>query len=201
MIEKWYRGHQGNKKATDNFGIIWLSDDPDYAQLYAEEYPDGIVSTIFIDMDKIKELDWYYDEDFDPYDPDMDLVRDYMNEQGGNAYTFATNDGTTVLALLSTEPIVKIERKINECKKHYKMKIKLSESRLRQIVAESVKKVLKETEDEWVPKMPTADKNILKNTKKRCVCKTPEECAEDDYYNAIKNGDNPLGGYNRNDWA
>lgn len=31
MIEKWYRGHQGDKKATENFGIIWLSDNPDYA--------------------------------------------------------------------------------------------------------------------------------------------------------------------------
>ena len=201
MIEKWYRGHQGDRQATDNFGIIWLSDDPDYAQLYAEEYPDGIVSTIFVDMDKIKELDWYYDEDFDPYDPDMDLVRDYMSEQGGNAYTFATNDGTTVLALLSTEPIVKVERKINECKKHYKMKIKLSESRLRQIVAESVKKVLMENEDEWAPKIPTANKSILKNVEKRCVRKTHEECAEEDYYNAIEDGDNPLGEYNRNDWA
>ena len=145
MIEKWYRGHQGDRQAIDNFGIIWLADDPDYAQEYANEYPNGIVSTIFVDMDKIKELDWYYDEDFDPYDPDMNLVRDYMSEQGGNAYTFTVNDGTTVLALLSTEPIVKIERKINENKKHYKMKIKLSESRLKQIVAESVKKVLNES--------------------------------------------------------
>ena len=35
MVEKWYRGHEGSKRATDNFGIIWLADDPDYAQLYA----------------------------------------------------------------------------------------------------------------------------------------------------------------------
>ena len=150
MIEKWYRGHEGNKKATDNFGIIWLADDPNYAQEYANEYPDGVVSTVFIDMDKINELDWYYDEDFDPYDPDMSLVKEFMKEQGGNAYTFPLNDGTTVLALLSTEPIIKVERTIIENKKYRSMKIKLTESKLKQIVAESVKKVLRES-DEFKP--------------------------------------------------
>lgn len=108
MIEKWYRGHEGSKKATDNFGIIWLADDPEYAQLYANEYPDGVVSTFFIEMNKVIELDWYYDENFDPYDPDMSLLKKYMEEQGGNAYTFGLNDGTTVLALLSKDPIVNI---------------------------------------------------------------------------------------------
>lgn len=150
MIEKWYRGHEGNKKATDNFGIIWLADDPDYAQEYANEYPDGVVSTVFIDMNKINELEWYYDEDFDPYDPDMRLVKEYMKEQGGNAYTFGVNDGTTVLALLSTEPIVKVEKTIIENKKYRNMKIKLTESKLKQIVAESVKKALRES-DEFKP--------------------------------------------------
>ena len=48
MIEKWYRGHEATKNATDNFGIIWLADDPKYVQLYAHEYPDGIVSTFYI---------------------------------------------------------------------------------------------------------------------------------------------------------
>lgn len=150
MIEKWYRGHEGNKKATDNFGIIWLADDPNYAQEYANEYPDGVVSTVFIDMDKINELDWYYDEDFDPYDPDMSLVKEFMKEQGGNAYTFPLGDGTTVLALLSTEPIIKVERTIIENKKYRSMKIKLTENKLKQIVAESVKKVLRES-DEFKP--------------------------------------------------
>ena len=150
MIEKWYRGHEGNKNATDNFGIIWLADDPEYAQLYADEYPNGVVSTVFVNMDKINYLDWYYDEDFDPYDPDMSLLKNYMKEQGCNAYTFPLNDGITVLALLSTEPIVKVERTIIENKKYRNMKIRLTESKLKQIVAESVKKVLRES-DEFKP--------------------------------------------------
>ena len=150
MIEKWYRGHEGSKNATDNFGIIWLADDPEYAQLYADEYPNGVVSTVFVDMGKINYLDWYYDEDFDPYDPDMSLIKNYMKEQGCNAYTFPLNDGVTVLALLSTEPIIKVERTIIENKKYRNMKIKLTESKLKQIVAESVKKVLRES-DEFKP--------------------------------------------------
>lgn len=153
MIEKWYRGHEGSNNATDNFGIIWLADDPEYAQLYADEYPNGVVSTIFVDMDKINYLDWYYDEDFDPYDPDMFLLKNYMKEQGCNAYTFPLNDGITVLALLTTEPIVKVEKTIIENKKYRNMKIRLTESRLKQIVAESVNKVLNENEysDEHYP--------------------------------------------------
>ena len=128
MVEKWYRGHEGNKDATDNFGIIWLADDPEYAQEYADEYPDGIVSTIFVDMDKIEYIDWYYDEDFDPYDPDMSLVNEYMKEHGCNAYTFGLGDGTTVLALLSKDPIVKVENN----------NTKLTENTLRKIIRESI---------------------------------------------------------------
>jgi hypothetical protein len=37
-----------------------------------------------------------------------------MNEDGANAYTFTVNDGVTVLALLSEEPIVKVENAIIE---------------------------------------------------------------------------------------
>ena len=133
MVEKWYRGHEGNKDATDNYGIIWLSDNPEYAQEYADEYPNGIVSTIFVDMDKIEYIDWYYDEDFDPYDPDISLVNEYMKEQGCNAYTFGLGDGTTVLALLSKGPIVKVERMIVE-KKHPK----LTETTLRKMIRESI---------------------------------------------------------------
>ena len=45
------------------------------------------------------------------------------------------------------------------------MKIKLTESKLKQIVAESVRRVLKENEDEWNPRVPTADETILKKVK------------------------------------
>jgi hypothetical protein len=145
MVEKWYRGHEGSKRATDNFGIIWLADDPDYAQLYANEYTDGIVSTIFVDMDKVDEFDWYYDENFDPYDPDMSLVKEYMNEDGANAYTFTVNDGVTVLALLSEEPIVKVSL-YNDIYSTMKSdnieKIGLDE--IRYMVEETIKRIIKD---------------------------------------------------------
>lgn len=149
MIEKWYRGHSGKQQATDNFGIIWLADNYEYAQRYADEYEDGVVSTVFVDMDKVHEFDWRYDDNFDQYAPSMRQVKEYMEETGGNAYTFGLyDDDTTVLALLTIEPIVKIEKTIIENKKYRNMKIKLTENKLKQIVAESVKKVLKEEYDQ-----------------------------------------------------
>ena len=48
MISKWYRGHNGKQKATDNFGIIWLADNPEYAQLYADEYGNEVKLLISI---------------------------------------------------------------------------------------------------------------------------------------------------------
>ena len=75
----------------------------------------------------------------------MSLIKEYVREQGGNAYTFGLNDGTTVLALLSEEPIVKVEKYINENKKYKFMpKIRITEKKLKQIVAESINRVLNE---------------------------------------------------------
>ena len=139
MIEKWYRGHEGCVDARKNFGIIWLADDPEYAQLYADEYPDGIVSTFYIDTDKVNELDWYGDDNFDPYDPDMSLVKEYMEEQGGNAYTFGLNDGTTVLALLSEEPIVNVS--LYENMKYDNIE-KIGLNEIKYMVKESIKRIL-----------------------------------------------------------
>lgn len=112
MVEKWYRGHEGSRKATDNRGIIWLTSDYEYAQEYANEYPDGVVSTIFVDEDKIEatsgfdyDLDWYF-----PDDEDIEAIKN----DGYNAYYFEAGDGIECLALLSAEPIVKVENSIIE---------------------------------------------------------------------------------------
>lgn len=136
MIQKWYRGHEGSREALDNFGIIWLSADPEYAQLYADEYPDGIVSTVWVDMDKLNYFDNYYDDNFDVYDPDMRLVKEYMDE-GGNCYTFPVGDGTDVLALVSKEPVIKVERQIVE-------NMKLNFNDIRYVIQESTKRILSE---------------------------------------------------------
>ena len=135
MINKWYRGHDGKQKATDNFGIIWLADNPEYAQLYADEYGDeGVVSVFYIDESKLNCADTYYNDNFDVYDPDMREVKEYQKE-GYNCYTFPVDMGDTdVLALFDESAIVKIEQ--------YNSPIKLTESYLKQIIEESLKKFL-----------------------------------------------------------
>jgi len=111
MIRKWYRGHDGKQKATDNFGIIWLADNPEYAQLYADEYGnEGVVSVFYIDESKLNCADTYYNDNFDVYDPDMREVKEYQKE-GYNCYTFPVEMGDTdVLALFDESAIVKIEQ-------------------------------------------------------------------------------------------
>lgn len=136
MIQKWYRGHEGSRHALDNFGIIWLSADPEYAQSYADEYPDGVVSTVWVDMEKLNYFDNWNDNNFDVYDPDMRLVREYM-EEGGNCYTFPVEDGIDVLALVSKEPVIKVERKIVE-------NMKLNYNDIRYIMHEATKRILSE---------------------------------------------------------
>ena len=139
MINKWYRGHDGKQKATDNFGIIWLADNPEYAQLYADEYGgEGVVSVFYIDESKLNCADTYYNDNFDVYDPDMREVKEYQKE-GYNCYTFPVEMGDTdVLALFDESAIVKV--------KPLKMKniIKLTETEVKEIVTESVKKILLE---------------------------------------------------------
>lgn len=143
MISKWYRGHNGKQKATDNFGIIWLADNPEYAQLYADEYGnDGVVSVFYIDESKLNCADTYYNDNFDVYDPDMREVKEYQKE-GYNCYTFPVDMGDTdVLALFDESAIVKIEQMD-------KSKIKLTESELKIVVKNCVRKVLSESEQRY----------------------------------------------------
>lgn len=143
MIHKWYRGHDGNQKATDNFGIIWITDDPEYAQLYADEYGnEGVVSVLYIDESKLNYADTYYDDDFDVWFPDMAKVKEYQKE-GYNCYSFPVSiDGLDCdcIALFDESAIVKIEQ-LNTVNENT---IKLTESELKEVIEESVRRVLSE---------------------------------------------------------
>lgn len=124
MVEKWYRGHSSNQNALDNFGIIWLTDDPYYAEVYAED--GGIISIVYVDESKINAADWWNDDNFEPYFPDDDSIEEFK-EEGCNGYYFtASYDGEDFqcLALFDKNPIVKVERYINENKNKYNMKNK-----------------------------------------------------------------------------
>ena len=144
MIQKWYRGYNGKQKPTDNFGIIWLTDDPDYAQLYADEYGDeGRVAEFDIDESKLNPADTYYDNDFDYYFPDMKKVREYQ-EDGFNCYTFPIQcddidcDG---LALFDESPIVNI-RILNKEDKIHENIMKLTDKDLSYIISEATKRIV-----------------------------------------------------------
>ena len=108
-IEKWYRGHSSKRDALDNFGIIWLTDEIEYAQVYAED--DGVVSAVYIDEDKLNPADWWYDTDFEPYFPDDDEIAEFKSE-GYNCYYFTATydyDDFQCLALFDKTPVVKTE--------------------------------------------------------------------------------------------
>lgn len=108
-IEKWYRGHSSKRDALDNFGIIWLTNEIEYAQVYAED--DGVVSAVYIDEDKLNPADWWYDPDFEPYFPDDEEIDEFKNE-GCNCYYFTASygyDDYQCLALFDKTPVVKTE--------------------------------------------------------------------------------------------
>lgn len=137
-LTTWYRGHSRQQSALDNFGIIWLTDDPYYAEVYAEG--DGVVSVVYIDDSKINAAPAWEDIDFDYYFPDDESI-DEFKQEGYNCYYFpASYDGEDFqcLALFDKSPVVKVEEynKINE------NAMKLTEKDLKYIVTESVKRIV-----------------------------------------------------------
>ena len=138
MIHKWYRGHDGKQKATDNFGIIWITDDPEYAQLYADEYGnEGVVSVLYIDESKLNYADTYYDDNFDVWFPDMAKVKEYQKE-GYNCYSFPVSiDGLDCdcIALFDESAIVKVEP--------LEKNMLLTKDDIHSMVSEAIRRILK----------------------------------------------------------
>ena len=141
MIEKWYRGHSKKRDALDNFGVIWLTDDPEYAQVYAET-EDDTISVVYIDENKLKPADWWDDLDFEPYFPDDENIAEFKKE-GCNCYYFTASydyDDYQCLALFSKEPIVKVEEyKENNINENI---MKLTDKDLSYIISEATKRIV-----------------------------------------------------------
>lgn len=136
-ISKWYRGHESSQNALNNFGVIWLTDDPDYAQDYADNSPDGIVSIVYIDDNKLNPVDVFHN-DFDTYFPSSKHIEEFK-EEGFNCYYFcAGEDDIQCLALLSKEPVVKVEQ--------YKY-THLTENDLKYIIKETIDSLVNDTDD------------------------------------------------------
>lgn len=138
MIEKWYRGHSSQQHALDNFGVIWLTDDPYYAEDYAED--NGVVSVVYIDNDKLKPVD-VFDNYFDTYFPDRKHIEE-LKEEGFNCYYFcAGEDDIQCLVLLSKEPVVKVEKYNEKIEENMK---KLNQNDLKYIVSEATRRIVNE---------------------------------------------------------
>ena len=106
-IEKWYRGHETKNSPMLNRGIIWLTDDIEYAQDYANNYNNGCVSVVYVDEDKLNIAPLSY-FDFDYYFPTKNDIEE-MKREGYNSYAFETGDEYYCLALFDKTPIVKTE--------------------------------------------------------------------------------------------
>lgn len=141
MIQKWYRGHSKQRNALDNFGVIWLTDDPEYAQVYAET-EDDTISVVYVDENKLKPADWWDDLDFEPYFPDDENIAEFKKE-GCNCYYFTASydyDDYQCLALFSKEPIVKVEEyKENNINENI---MKLTDKDLKYIISEATKRIV-----------------------------------------------------------
>ena len=114
-IETYYRGTDVPCDVSD-FGIdkkyycTWLADNPYYAAEYAKEYGEnGRLYEIKVDLSKYNGYeDWYYDDDFDPYDGFSREDQEELMKEGYNGYTFALDD-TEVLVLFDPSLIVSIK--------------------------------------------------------------------------------------------
>ena len=136
MIKRWYRGHEGDVDALENFGVIWLTNSPIQAEFYGELYDTGVVSAIDIDMDKLILPKKLYNG-FDVWEPGQEEFR-YLEKTGCNAYIFNI-DNIKCLGLLTKEAVVNV----TIYKDIYNTFI--NENRLKNIVQEAIKKVLKTT--------------------------------------------------------
>ena len=140
MIEKWYRGHSRQQSALDNFGIIWLTDDPYYANVYAED--DGIVSVVYVDESKINAADWYWEDNFEPYFPDDEFIEEFKAEGCNGYYFIAEYDGEDFqcLALFDKSPVVKVEEyKENNINENI---MKLTDKDLSYVISEATKRIV-----------------------------------------------------------
>lgn len=114
-IEKFYRGVGGVFDIT-NFGIekqkkcTWLTDSVYMAQDYANEYDDGHLYEISVDMSKVNLYDWYSEADdyFDPYDGFSEEAQEELMNNGFNGYYFALDEGG-VLVLFENSPIINVK--------------------------------------------------------------------------------------------
>lgn len=149
-IETWYRGfnREYGIYGEETPHLLWLTTDLNYAK----EYGDSIME-YKIDMSKchgsIEGMGYLFDFDMSE-GPDEEYASYLLNEYGVNSYCYygGLTESSYCMCLWDETPIVSQRildnTELNESKNMKKNVIKLNESALRKIVAESVKKVLNE---------------------------------------------------------
>ena len=101
-LETWYRGYN-SKFGPERTNLFWVASDVNYAKQYGDD-----VEEVVIDMNKIREPEGIFDDNFDTYFPsDKDIEE--MKSDGYNAYTFPLEDDEydcDGLCLFDKSPIV-----------------------------------------------------------------------------------------------
>ena len=114
-IETYYRGTDVHCDISD-FGIdkkyycTWLAENPYYAAEYATECGEnGRLYEVQVDMSKYNNYgDWYYDDNFDPYEGYSREDQEELMKEGYNGYTFGLEQ-SEVLVLFDPSLIVSIK--------------------------------------------------------------------------------------------
>ena len=114
-IETYYRGTDVPCDVSDvgidkKYYCTWLADNPYYAAEYTKKSGEnGRLYEIKVDLSKYNGYeDWYYDDDFDPYDGFSREDQEELMKEGYNGYTFALDDAE-VLVLFDPSLIVSIK--------------------------------------------------------------------------------------------
>ena len=112
-IQTWYRGYNADypNLGVPQGGGLWLTDEYDYAQEYADQFDNGKVAAVTIDFTKIN---WateteIYEADLDPYDSGEEMA-EAVRQLGFNAWICDYYDSNAQgLCLLDMSAVVSAE--------------------------------------------------------------------------------------------
>ena len=112
-IQTWYRGYNADypNLGVPQGGGLWLTDEYDYAQEYANQFDNGKVAAVTIDFTKIN---WateteIYEADLDPYDSGEEMA-EAVRQLGFNAWICDYYDSNARgLCLLDMSAVVSTE--------------------------------------------------------------------------------------------
>ena len=112
--------YHGGDASDDLFynGVAWLSDEPWYAYQYAKDNKNPCILKIALNQSILNCASLYdLGDSFDPYEGPDENTKEYMKQEGYNAYSFPISwDGyeTDCVVLLDESPIISMCKLSNE---------------------------------------------------------------------------------------